>query len=255
MTATADQAKKVGGVQVTHPMVTKIKLRLSNAYLVQGQRPILVDTGSSGEADKIVKALARAGLTPADLGLILHTHVHSDHVGSTTTLLEAVDVPMAYHRADQPLAEQGHNGKLQGIGLRGQMMAAVFSNNRFTLPQASFFLEDGLHLDSYGVAGRIVHTPGHTVGSISLLLDGGEAIVGDVLMGGELGGNLLPGRPSLHYFAQDPDQVRRSLDLILEQAVHTLYVGHGGPLAVDSVRARASRLWPRGQGETSARSA
>ncbi len=230
---------------MTRPPVTQIKLRLSNAYLVQGERAILVDSGSPGEEGRITAALARAGLAPGDLSLILHTHVHSDHVGSTQALRQLADLPVAYHRADQPLADQGHNGRLSGIGLRGRMMAWVFSNTRFAAPGPSFFIEDGQRLDDYGVAGRILHTPGHTAGSVSLLLDGGQAIVGDVLMGGELGGNLLAGRPNPHYFAEDVGQVRRSLAMILEQPAHTLYVGHGGPLTVDAVAAQVRRLAAR----------
>lgn len=225
--------------------VTQIKLRLSNAYLVQGERSILVDSGSPGEEGRIVAALAQTGLTPSDLSLIVHTHLHSDHVGSTQALLQSADVPVAFHRADQPLADQGHNGQLTGIGLRGRMMAWVFGRTRFAAPAPSFYLEDGQRLDEYGVAGRILHTPGHTAGSVSLLLDGGEAVVGDVLMGGELGGNILAGRPNPHYFAEDAGQVRHSLGLILAQPVHTLYVGHGGPLAVKAVRARAGYLEAR----------
>jgi glyoxylase-like metal-dependent hydrolase (beta-lactamase superfamily II) len=85
-------------------------------------------------------------------------------------------------------------------------------------------------------------TPGHTAGSLSVLLAGGEAIVGDVLMGGFMGGTFRAGKPNLHYFAEDPGQVRRSLEFLLAQPVHTLHVGHGGPLAAEVVRAQAGRL-------------
>ncbi|MCB0153687.1 MAG: MBL fold metallo-hydrolase [Anaerolineae bacterium] len=218
-------------------MITKLKLGLSNAYLIQEKGAILVDTGSPGEEKKIIAALAQTGLSLKDIGLILHTHVHSDHVGSTVALRQQADIPVAFHPADQPLADLGHNGSLTGVGWRGRLMQRFFAGTAFDAPRPTFPLSDGLRLEAYGVAGVVRHTPGHTAGSVSVLLDSGEAIIGDVLMGGYMGGNLLPAKPNRHYFAEDINQVYASLDFLLGQPLHTLYVGHGGPLRVDRVRA------------------
>lgn len=219
-------------------MITKVKLSLSNAYIVQGEATILIDTGAPGEERKLIAALERQGIGLDEVRLILHTHVHSDHVGSTVALRQLADIPVAFHRADQRLAEQGHNGKLSGVGARGRIMAGIFNRSRFAAPAASFYLEDGMRLDDFGIAGVVRQTPGHTAGSVSLLLDDGAAIVGDVLMGGYMGGNIAGNRPMPHYFMEDAQQATSSLDWLLAQQLHTLYVGHGGPLAADRIRAR-----------------
>ena len=220
-------------------MIHRIKLRLSNAYLVRGERPILVDTGSPGEGARIVAELDAQGVRPADLALILHTHVHSDHVGGTAELARlGVTAQVAMHPADAPLREQGHNGPLRGIGLRGRIMARFFRNAPFLPFTPDLFVSDGLRLDEFGVSGRILHTPGHTAGSVSLVLDNGEAIVGDVVMGGYLGGAVWASRPNYHYFADDVGQVVRSLDRLLSLSPRVLHVGHGGPLMGESVRSR-----------------
>jgi len=80
-------------MSVVHPL----RLRSSNAYLVVGTRPILVDTGSPGNAARIVAACAGAGVRIRDRALILHTHVHSDHFGSTAVLAAEAGCPVAYH--------------------------------------------------------------------------------------------------------------------------------------------------------------
>lgn len=67
-------------------IVHALRLRYSNAYLVVGGQPILIDTGSRGDAPKIVAGCAAAGVKIRDLALILHTHVHSDHFGNTAEL-------------------------------------------------------------------------------------------------------------------------------------------------------------------------
>ena len=87
-------------------------------------------------------------------------------------------------------------------------------------------------LDEYGVAGRVIHTPGHTHGSVSVLLDSGEAIVGDAVMAKMMGLIRKPGHPFIAWdLAQNRDSVRRLLAL----SPHTVYVGHGGPFATEDV--------------------
>jgi glyoxylase-like metal-dependent hydrolase (beta-lactamase superfamily II) len=81
------------------------------------------------------------------------------------------------------------------------------------------------------VRGTVLHTPGHTPGSLSLHLAGGALIAGDLLMGGHLGGMVQPTRPRYHYIAANIDQVRASLARVLGLRPTRMYVGHGGPLA------------------------
>lgn len=211
--------------------VHRLRLRFSNAYLVVGERPILVDTGSRGDAAGIAAGCAAAGVDVRDLSLILHTHVHSDHFGNTAALAVETGCPVAYHSDDGPLAVQGHNGRLRGVGLRGRMLARLLSHLPFSTRSADVDVADGMRLDGFGVAGRVLHTPGHTPGSISVVLDGGDAIAGDLLMGGFVGGAIRPTKPTFHYFADDLSAVRASLDRLLSAASGRLFVGHGGPLA------------------------
>jgi glyoxylase-like metal-dependent hydrolase (beta-lactamase superfamily II) len=110
-----------------HPL----RLRYSNAYLLVGERPILVDTGSRGDAPRIEAALAAVGVTLRDLSLVLHTHVHSDHFGNTAEFAAKAGCPVSYHPADQMLAVQGNNGSLQGIGLRGRVLARLCAHLPF----------------------------------------------------------------------------------------------------------------------------
>jgi glyoxylase-like metal-dependent hydrolase (beta-lactamase superfamily II) len=222
-------------------IVTKIRLKLSNAYLIQGERAILVDSGSPGETQAIGRALARAGVDVSAISLLLHTHGHSDHAGSTAELRRLSGAPAAIHAADAAVLRSGRNGPLPPTRLEARMIRPLV-DKPFPGVEPDMVFEEELDLAPYGVHGRVVMTPGHTAGSVSVLLAGGEAIVGDVLMGGLMGGTFQSGKPNLHYFAEDPRQVRRSLDFLLAQPAHTLYVGHGGPLPAEAVRAQAGRL-------------
>ncbi len=221
--------------------VTKIQLRLSNAYLIQDERAILVDSGSPGESQAILKALADAGVDVSSLSLLLHTHGHSDHAGSTAELRRLSAALAAVHAADAAMLRSGRNGPLPPTRLEARLIKR-FVDKPFPAVEPDFVFDSGLDLAPYGVDGRVVMTPGHTAGSVSVLLASGEAIVGDVLMGGLMGGTFQAGKPNLHYFVQDPGQLRQSLAFLLAQPLHTLHVGHGGPLAMAAVRSRSERL-------------
>ncbi|WP_301677245.1 MBL fold metallo-hydrolase [Methanoculleus methanifontis] len=76
----------------------------------------------------------------------------------------------------------------------------------------------------FGVRGRIVPTPGHTPGSVSILIASGVAIVGDLLS------TLVPGgRPRLPFRMDDPAAARRSIQILLAFGPERVYAAHGGP--------------------------
>ncbi len=220
--------------------VRRIKLRFSNAYLILGDRPVLVDTGSPNETEVIRRNLRNSNVEFSDLALILHTHAHSDHMGSTAEISAQANCPVAYHPLDQPIVDNSHNGVLKGIGLRGKIMARFFSNGKFDAVAANHPVCDGMSLDEFGVNATVLATPGHTPGSVSVLLPSGDAIIGDLLMGGIMGGAFLATRPNFHYFADNIEQAMESVDRVLSQASAKLYVGHGGPLSH-----RAIQTWRR----------
>jgi glyoxylase-like metal-dependent hydrolase (beta-lactamase superfamily II) len=89
-----------------------------------------------------------------------------------------------------------------------------------------------LPLQEYGIPGSILHTPGHTAGSVSVLLDSGEAFVGDLAM------NRFPLRvsPGLPIFAEDSAAVIESWRLLLKQGARTVYPAHGKPFAAAVMR-------------------
>ncbi|MBS3816479.1 MAG: hypothetical protein KGY76_02825 [Candidatus Thermoplasmatota archaeon] len=69
----------------------------------------------------------------------------------------------------------------------------------------------GFDLSELGIEGEILHTPGHTPGSISIVLNTSEAVVGDLVMGG----TLSPSKPVRPIFAYDLEEVEKSLKKLL----------------------------------------
>lgn len=195
----------------------------------------MVDTGSPREGTKILRALARLGIEPKDFSLILHTHAHVDHAGSTLQLKRWIDVPTAIHVADAEMLARGEMGRLTATSLEGRMIIP-FINKPFPAVNADLLIDEEISLKEFGVNGKVIFTLGHTAGSISVLLENGEAIVGDVMMGGNLGGALFPSKPHYHYYADDIVQVRKSINKLVDMKVKKFYVGHGGPLDIEAVQ-------------------
>ena len=210
--------------------ITLIKLSESNAFLVQGQKAILVDTGTPKDVGKILKALRDAGLTPEDLSLIVLTHGHGDHAGGLSGLRRTLKVPVVAGKRDTPILQKGQNGKLTPLSLLGKTLKKHYEAFAWPAALADLTIDAPMDLSPYGVAGKILPTPGHTAGSLSVLLENGEAIIGDLLSGGFLGGMFFPSKPTLPVFAEDQRALLQNTKELLDQGARVFYVGHGGPL-------------------------
>jgi glyoxylase-like metal-dependent hydrolase (beta-lactamase superfamily II) len=228
---------------------------LINTYLLLGRKPILVDCGIPGSADRVYEGIIGAGVDPADLAMIVVTHAHIDHFGSANDLHLRTGAPVAAHEGDLPAYQAGHSdpAQRQPIGVSGRVFARTPPPNASTDPlNPQIVLKGDYRLDDHGVDARIIHTPGHTPGSVSVLLDQGDLIAGDMLSGGFLG--LLRYRPSYPPFHDDREQALDSLQAALNLQPHTLHLGHGGPMQSDRVQRWLNHQQPRAGGERPGRS-
>jgi hydroxyacylglutathione hydrolase len=91
--------------------------------------------------------------------------------------------------------------------------------------EPDILLRGGERLDEYGIPGQVVHVPGHTPGSIAVLLDSGEVLIGDLAVD-LLGLRKRPGPPIVAWdLAKNAESVRQLAALNPRLA----YSGHGGP--------------------------
>jgi len=92
-------------------------------------------------------------------------------------------------------------------------------------------IDEDMDLSKFGVDGKVIHTPGHTPGSISVILPNGEFIVGDLVMW-EM---LRFWQPNYPLFADNMFQLKESIKLILRKKPVKIYCTHGGPFDPKSV--------------------
>ena len=219
------------------PEVERLKLTVSNVYLVLGEAgSVVVDAGDPGKGEKILEKLAKIGIGAGEISLILLTHGHVDHFGSAAELRRLTGAPVAIHEADAEHLRLGRNPNLPPVGLEGRLVKPFLKHGAPPVePDITFRGE--MDLEEYGVQARVIETPGHTAGSVSVVTSGGAVVAGDVLAGGYLGFMFRPHAPRYHLFAEDLGEVRGSIGNIIDLSPAWILPGHGGPLDPEKVRA------------------
>ncbi|MGW8776592.1 MBL fold metallo-hydrolase [Streptomyces sp. NPDC055796] len=214
--------------------VHNVKNLASSAFLVTDENgAMIVDTGVAGRAPAMLQQIADAGLRPADIGLILLTHHHADHSGSALALREATGAPIAIHRDDADQLRRGGRVDLRPTSLMPRLMKIMLAKAEIPAIEPDIILGDEEDLTRHGGIGRSFVTPGHTPGSVCVLLPDHSILAGDALSGGMMRARMAR-KPM---FAANPDAAARSMRAIAQHVPTAVYVGHGGPLTAASVTA------------------
>ena len=207
--------------------VHAVPLRLSQAYLLESDAGLaLIDAGSPRQERVILRhlhALRSADASPLNLRLIFITHAHLGHYGSAAALRRLTGAPVAVHHADAEAMARGETriGSARG---RGKLMRVLLPLVELCFrPEpvtADILLEDGDCFGDFGLEARVIHTPGHTLGSSCLIVEERIGFVGDLLTNN--------GRPGLQrLFAEDWSLLKQSYARLQGIELETVYPGHG----------------------------
>ncbi len=188
--------------------------------------------------------MERIPFEPAEIELIIITHGHFDHIASLKELKEFTGAKVAVHRDDMRGLKGSSIPVPTGVTLWGSVSRVLL--NVFLTPflsaspvDADIILEEeGFSLSDYGVSGSVFHTPGHTEGSSSVLLDSGEAFVGDLAMNGF----PLCFSPRLSIYSHDFEKLVDSWRFLLSNGAEMIYPGHGEPFSADIIRESIHKL-------------
>jgi len=217
--------------------IYKIRLGMCNTYLIMGkQGAVLVDAGQAGWTGRFFGRLDELGIRPQDIQLIVVTHVHFDHVGNLKALATRCRCPVAIHAKEAPLLRGGAVVFPPGINLFGRVAGSVGRGFapllKFSAVKPDVLIADELSLEPFGVPGKVIATPGHTGGSVSVVLPNGTICVGD------LAANHYPGRigPILPPFAENVPLLLESWTRILDTGAETICPGHGPPFPAKYLR-------------------
>jgi hydroxyacylglutathione hydrolase len=210
------------------------KIRGANSYAVLEEPQVagrnhvtLIDTGMPGNAARIMEFLKSLDKSQADSITVILTHPDIDHAGSAAELKEKLEnTKVAIHEADaQRLA--GEKPLKEVRGFARFMLKAISPFMKFKPVTADILLKDGELVDGL----TVVHTPGHTQGSICLFSERLQAMfVGDALATDR---DRTVGLPAA-FMSLDIEEAKNSARKIASYEFQLLLPGHGPPILGDA---------------------
>jgi glyoxylase-like metal-dependent hydrolase (beta-lactamase superfamily II) len=214
------------------PRIRRVGAELISSYIVEdGAELTLVDAGAPADWQTLLGELTAMGRSIGDVRAILLTHAHEDHLGYAERARQA-GIPPNIHEADAALARGEEKVKRSVVGPYRPVPLISFLIHfarsgllRVPRVQEVTTFADGAVVDVPG-APRVIHVPGHTLGSAALHFPGhdalfsGDAINTYAVTSGRTGPQLSP-------FNRDRAQALESIGLLRDVEATYLLPGHG----------------------------
>lgn len=216
----------------------------TNCYLLAADEGyLLIDTSYEREYEHFLAELDEVGVEVDEVEYLLLTHHHDDHVGFVNELLDGVTV--IAHELSPTLLETGENARSGGgllnrrIYYLAKLRSWIDAEWDLTFPPVTLREmdllvkgDDDRLLRELGIDGRILHTPGHTRDSISVLLDDGRVFCGDAAM------NRFHWAGARYHtiYVSDVDRYHESWRKLIDSGAETVYPSHGDPFDVKRLR-------------------
>ncbi|MBC7959830.1 MAG: MBL fold metallo-hydrolase [Vallitaleaceae bacterium] len=207
-------------------MIMTIDLGFVKAFLIKGEKYILIDTGVPKSFEKIKRYMTDRGINPKDISLVIITHNHLDHSGSISKIKALTGAPVLIHKSEDLYLTKGLTTPVQIRSLLAKVLMKLMKSPEIKPFSADIIIKNNepIDLKTYGVTGKIIYTPGHTEGSISVLLDNGHAIVGDLFSAKKRLKGIKANYPFIY---SDLDAIKDSMRKLLNQGAKQFYNAHG----------------------------
>jgi glyoxylase-like metal-dependent hydrolase (beta-lactamase superfamily II) len=201
----------------------------ANCYLAaSGTDLVLIDAGMRGSSKKIESYLKTLGKSLSDIKYIFITHADPDHISGAMEIKELSGAKLVIHNGEMPALAGDSSSRLRNKSRFVKILSKLLSG-LIPFPSAK---PDIIIKEDTEIAGfKIINTPGHSDGSISIYLPVKVIFVGDALTADKKGNPKRPMKP----LAADIVQAKASVELIAGLDYDTLLVGHGAPVKGDAV--------------------
>jgi glyoxylase-like metal-dependent hydrolase (beta-lactamase superfamily II) len=230
--------------------VHQIALGNVKAFILQGEKTILVDTGINPVPPEVLAFFEKTGIKLGDkdqltflekgsfpfimdyldtrgltIDTIICTHYHTDHTGTLSQLKEALNVPVAMHPLDIPFVEGREEPPPSTI-----LPPKLAKHFKITPCKVEIELNDNQFFTSDL---QVIHLPGHTKGNLCLLFQKSVLLVGDTIMGKNLLNPILGSEeinPPMPSASMDQEMAVKNLSKLLNYDFQVILPSHGEPI-------------------------
>lgn len=211
-----------------------VRVGYSNSVLIaNGKNSILVDTGAKASLQTFKILFRQFNINPEDVKLIVLTHTHYDHSGNLKALVELTGAKVIVHKNEYENLKNGFTPIPKGqspttrfISKLGKLVYPKYASPKAF--QADLVNDYEFDLNEFGVNGKIISTPGHTMGSQSIVLD-------KTLISGDTFINIRNGIIFPH-FADYPKLLLETWQQLFDLGIEVIYPGHGPKLGVERAK-------------------
>ena len=216
-----------------HLRVTPIRIRNVNIFLIQTQDGYsLIDTGVPFHERLLERNLWSMDVKLGDIQTIILTHGHLDHIGCLGYIKSQSSASVICHRSIQSALESGDYEeaipRVMGWKLFNPLISPLL-HSRLVPVLPDQVVDEFLDLRDFGLPGTVIHTPGHSPGSCSIILEEEICFLGDLIR------ETTPGRYDTGLFYHDRNQIFNSLRKINLLKPKIIYLSHGSTMSCNEL--------------------
>ncbi len=207
--------------------IIPVKLGSSYSYfLPTSNGGVLIDAGNHNKHHHLQSVLLAHEHDIRDIRYIFLTHTHHDHVGSLAEIKRIANAKVFVHKEEATFLQKGRTPLPKGTLLwtKGMVrLGKILRVGSYPAVRADFQIADELQLNEFGCKIDILSTPGHTNGSMTIMVDETFAFVGDSMFNIRHDTVFPP-------FANDEAALLSSWNRLLGTPCQTFFPGHGRPI-------------------------
>jgi len=214
---------------------------ITNLYLLpHGDEFILADAGVRKKAKNFFSFLKKHSIAPGRIRYLFLTHTHYDHTGALGMIRELTHAEVILHASEAAYLRQGYTPPPRGTRFSTKIISFLGRRfpgySRYEPAEADLLWEEsGFRPGDFPAV--VLHTPGHTEGSASLIWREKAAFVGDTLFGYEK-------EDCLPWFANDLKALKKSWQQLLDTPCEWFYPSHGKPVSRELLEKAMKRHFP-----------
>ncbi len=212
-----------------------------NSYLIyNGDKYLLVDAGRKYAWKRLCGNLEAIGVSEENLEALILTHTHFDHAENAARIKQRFRTRIIVQEFEAGYLENGDSPLPAGTVFFTRLLMKFFKKRaqpmfRYQPVKCDIIVSDRLDLNQFGFNACILHTPGHTRGSLSIIVDGEIAFTGDNMVG-VFKGRLFPP------FGDDMPGIIRTWKRLLDTGCSLFIPVHGSPKARSILQKHYDRI-------------